>query len=326
MKDIEKARVSLTGKTRLIPFKSAQACENIGLNCLTAKRLFVHGYLSFNPEMMEDLDESQEAELNFLSSLVFAGCSDDMLENLLEHLPRPYDYWLELIYYDWLEQRWRLLPNPRDEVEKVFPAWLEELAKNGEKEKLKGIELSVDNAIRSPHTKESPKPAGGYWRLIKIGSTERIWFDYRRFLSNLGLNGLLSFSFSINFSVQREDEDFIIPSGFPFQRKNSIFLEFKHDIQLKRIKLKKIEQVRFDTSETMEFTFNDEGIFVYGKQYSTPSGEEKEGIFFGDFLKAFNEWLAHGRLAKPVSITVNSDEGVTVLKETRNQWEEDEDA
>jgi hypothetical protein len=316
MQDIEKARVSLTGKKRLIPFTPAQACEEMGLNWLTAKRLFVHGYLSFNPEMVEDLDESQEAELIFLGSLVLAGCNNEMLENMLENLPRPYNYTLGLIYYDWLyfHPRWRLLPNPQEEVENNFPKWLEELVENGEKEKLRGIEIAVSNAIEKRFIEISDKSHSDYWKLIKFGETERIWFDYWRFLSNLGLIGLLNFSFSLIYQTQRKDDTCNIPLRFPSQRKDNVFLEFKHDNERKVVTLKQIEKVRWDTSESLELIFDDEGIFVFGKRYVEPPGEEEGIKFFDEFLKALNEWIALSRLDKPTSITLNSDKGVTVLK------------
>src|SRR5207249_2345485 len=87
-------------------------CQAMGLNWWAALKLYEDGWLSFNPEQTERLDEAQEAELRFVGSLVLAGCDRGMLAALLGGLSKPYAYHSTRLYYDWVARRWRLLPDP----------------------------------------------------------------------------------------------------------------------------------------------------------------------------------------------------------------------
>ena len=130
--DIEQARIR-KGQLFLFPYTVRNVCRSIGLSWFKAMRLYKNGFLSFNPETVGDLDNAQVAELEFLGSLVVAGCDKRMIEHLVRYLKKPYQYRIDLMYYDWLSQQWVLLPEieeyDEEEVdeENPFESWLEGL-------------------------------------------------------------------------------------------------------------------------------------------------------------------------------------------------------
>jgi len=94
--------------------------------------LHKNGFLSFNPATAGNLNTAQEAELKFLGSLIIAGCNKKMLIQLTRYLRKPYQYRLDLMYYDWLSQQWLLLPpmeeeEEEEEEEDPFEDWLDML-------------------------------------------------------------------------------------------------------------------------------------------------------------------------------------------------------
>src|SRR5215471_4167582 len=111
----------------LFPCSPRAACDEIGLGWQAALRLQEEGWLSFPLEAAVQLDEAQEAELRFLSTLLLAGCDRKMLCLLLAGLPRPYAYDIKKLYFDWSGRCWRLLPDPRSHPEAVFTDWVEVL-------------------------------------------------------------------------------------------------------------------------------------------------------------------------------------------------------
>ena len=128
------------------------ACQALGLNWWAAIKLYEDGWLSFNPEQTERMDEAQEAELRFVGALVLAGCDRAMLETLLSGLSKPYAYYSKRLYYDWVNRRWRLLPAANEEQESAFADWIDSLVKSGDKSSLAGIlELANDALTRVVH-------------------------------------------------------------------------------------------------------------------------------------------------------------------------------
>ena len=121
----------------------------MGLNWWAALKLHEDGWLSFAPVHTPRLDEAQEAELRFVGGLVIAGCDRGMLAILLDRLLKPYAYDRTLIYFDWLERRWRCLPDPQAHPEALFADWLDKLSQQGDVNSLTGIlELTQDALAR----------------------------------------------------------------------------------------------------------------------------------------------------------------------------------
>jgi hypothetical protein len=129
-------------------------CDEIGLNWWAALKLHEDGWLTFSPEQTSRLDDSQEAELRFVGSLVMSGCDRRMLKTLLSTLPRPYAYHGSRLYYDWARRHWRVLPDPKAHPEATFAEWVESLVKKDDHDSLCGIlELTHDAIARL-----QPKP------------------------------------------------------------------------------------------------------------------------------------------------------------------------
>ena len=144
----ELARVA-AAQQLLFPANPRAVCEQMGLNWWAALKLHDDGWLSFPPADTPRLDESQEAELRFVGSLVTAGCDRGMLAILLNELGKPYAYDAARLYYDWSNRRWRLLPDPHAHPEAIFTDWLDHLVEKQEVNSLAGIlELGQDALSR----------------------------------------------------------------------------------------------------------------------------------------------------------------------------------
>jgi hypothetical protein len=136
----------------LLPLAPRQLCEQIGLNWWAAGQLHVAGFLSFNPEAVERLDERQEVELRFVGALVAAGCEHAMLTRLLAGLEKPYCYRPGRVYYDWAAQSWQLLPEPPEEPEKpdpdeVLSDWISSLEEDADADTLQHIKDKATAAL-----------------------------------------------------------------------------------------------------------------------------------------------------------------------------------
>ena len=148
MQAVQEAQVA-GAQQLLFPSTPRSVCDEIGLNWWAALKLYEDGWLSFPPETTSRLDETQEAELRFVGSLVVAGCDRPMLANLLRGLPRPYAYSPRRLYYEWSTRQWKLLPDPRANPEAAFTDWLDGLVQSGDVSSLTGIlELANDALSR----------------------------------------------------------------------------------------------------------------------------------------------------------------------------------
>jgi hypothetical protein len=130
--DVEQARVG-KGQLFLFPYNARDVCRDLGLNWRAVVQLHKNDFLSFNPVTAGNLDSAQVTELKFLGLLIIAGCTMRMLKKLTRYLHKPYQYRIDLIYYDWLAEQWLLLPEieeyDEEEVdeEDPFESWLEGL-------------------------------------------------------------------------------------------------------------------------------------------------------------------------------------------------------
>lgn len=150
MSDISKARVIKKEVAQLHIFNPSprQLCQKIGLNWLAALRLRDAGWIGFDPEAVKELDLSQQAELGFIGSLVVGGCDEAMLTYLLRGLDKPYSYQIDLIFYDWKNQGWKLLPSLNDlDRERLVHEWLDQLVESEEIEELTNISDKLQEAL-----------------------------------------------------------------------------------------------------------------------------------------------------------------------------------
>lgn len=140
----------------LFPANPRAVCERMGLNWWAALKLHEDGWLSFHPANTPRLDEAQEAELRFVGSLVTAGCDRGMLAFLLDRLRKPYAYDASRIYYDWIERRWRLLPDPHAHPEAIYIDWLDNLVATRDGHSLGGILELAQDALSRVQVESSP--------------------------------------------------------------------------------------------------------------------------------------------------------------------------
>ena len=96
-----------------------------------------HGWLSFDPERVAQIECDTATELIFLASLVKSGCDNAMLELLLKNLKRPYSYDIGQIYWHWGDGEWKFIPVEEEILpEEVLDVWLEELVSQADTETL----------------------------------------------------------------------------------------------------------------------------------------------------------------------------------------------
>jgi hypothetical protein len=124
----------------------AEVCKKIGLNWFAAQKLHEEGWLSFDPQQVDRLTESQKAELTFLGSLVASGCDDRLLRQMLAGLEPPYTFHLDRMYYDWQSRSWQILRGDED-IRRAFDKWLDELSDSAQLARLQSLRDSVDRSI-----------------------------------------------------------------------------------------------------------------------------------------------------------------------------------
>ena len=144
--DVSTARVT-RAQGLLFPPAPREVCNRIGLNWLAALKLHEAGWLSFDPQRFDQLEENQESELVFVGSLVAGGCDESMLKQMLAGLEKPYQYRLHRIYFDWQGGQWRLLPVVKDsDPDEIFTNWIEELMESGDIDKILELKDSIAEA------------------------------------------------------------------------------------------------------------------------------------------------------------------------------------
>ncbi len=94
--------------------------RKLGLSWRAVVKLHADGLLSFDPAVVQGLDEGQEAELRFLATFITSDCDTSLLRKLLATLPKPYKYRPDDIYYNWELKRW--LPRQSSEASDAAPA------------------------------------------------------------------------------------------------------------------------------------------------------------------------------------------------------------
>lgn len=135
--------------TRQIPIAARNpraVCAALGINWKEAQDLFRGGFLSFDPQRVSLLDESQDAELVFVGTLVALHCTGECLRELLGSLRRPYSYDLRRIFFDWSARQWHLFPGEGNPEEAFFEL-LDRLDTRNERTALLSIRSWLDDAL-----------------------------------------------------------------------------------------------------------------------------------------------------------------------------------
>lgn len=130
----------------LFPRDSRALSSDLQLTWGDVRRLHSSGLLSFDPETAGALDESREAELRFLGTMLVCGCSSALQRRLLAGLRKPYCYDVARVFFAWHTGQWQLLPG-EDNPEAAFFALLERLRNRQSFDVLLGIRDWLDEAL-----------------------------------------------------------------------------------------------------------------------------------------------------------------------------------
>ena len=91
------------------------------------KRWHEKGWLSFEPASIEEYDEPQWVEVEFVKPIVRSGLSDDWIDTFLSKLEMPYCYNSRRTFYSFADQAWKTIPTI-PEPEETVDEYLQGLA------------------------------------------------------------------------------------------------------------------------------------------------------------------------------------------------------
>ena len=99
------------GHRTLFPFKNLEAFEiETGVSRDEMSRWAEKGWLSFEPASVEEYDEPQWGEIEFVKPIVRSGLSDEWIDTLLSKLEVPYCYNSKRTFYSFADQSWKTVP------------------------------------------------------------------------------------------------------------------------------------------------------------------------------------------------------------------------
>jgi hypothetical protein len=99
---------------------------------------FEQNYLSFDISKVSELQYHEVLELTFVSKLFQSTLGIDVINQLLETLPKPYAYEYYRIFYNVFTGEWESLPVEIDEDE-VIENYFESLDPEDDRETIEGI-------------------------------------------------------------------------------------------------------------------------------------------------------------------------------------------
>lgn len=103
------------------------------------------GWLSFDIDNVERIDQPEYLEVRFIRSLVVSGLSHSQVEDLLRTLPRPFSFDPFRIAYHF-EFGWVMASEPDEPPtpEEAIDTWLDELASEGAVDELEALSSEVE--------------------------------------------------------------------------------------------------------------------------------------------------------------------------------------
>lgn len=143
---------SLHQKT-LFPTKSIAAFETeTAVSADEMKRWHDKEWLSFDPSALDEFDEQQRIEVEFVKGLVRSGLSDEWIGKLLSKLEKPYCYDPKNTFYSFADQSWKTMPRipePAEAIEESLDSYLQGLADAEERERLLEIRGIIDDLLEN---------------------------------------------------------------------------------------------------------------------------------------------------------------------------------
>lgn len=105
-----------------------------------ASKWYKLNYLSFDFDSLDEFEESQFLEINFINKLINSCKNETVFNYLLSKLQKPYSYNYREIYFDVFEDEWKKLPVETEVSDYSFEEIVDELLDNcKEEEKIEVI-------------------------------------------------------------------------------------------------------------------------------------------------------------------------------------------
>ncbi len=117
------------------------------------KRWYDKEWLSFDPSALDEFDEEQRIEVEFVKGFIRSGLSDEWIGKLLSKLERPYCYDPKNTFYSFADQSWKTMPGipeipePEEVIEESLDSYLQDLADSEERERLLEIRGTIDDLL-----------------------------------------------------------------------------------------------------------------------------------------------------------------------------------
>ncbi len=99
---------------------------------------FQQQYVSFDISKVSELQHHEVLELTFVSKLFQSTLGIDVINQLLEKLPKPYAYEYHRVFYNVFSGEWESLPVESDEDE-IIDNYLDNLDPEDDRETIEGI-------------------------------------------------------------------------------------------------------------------------------------------------------------------------------------------
>lgn len=99
---------------------------------------FQQQYVSFDISKVSELQHHEVLELTFVSKLFQSSLGIEVINQLLNTLPKPYAYDYHLVYYNIFSGEWDSLPVEKDEDE-VIENYFDNLDAEDDRETIEGI-------------------------------------------------------------------------------------------------------------------------------------------------------------------------------------------
>lgn len=112
-------------------------------------------WISFNLKETDVIEQPQENEVRFVRNLARSGLSDAQINHLLQELPKPYSFYGEPTFhfeYGWIVPSVPSGGYPFDVVSKNLEVWLEDLANDGNTERLEELASKISELLGQEET------------------------------------------------------------------------------------------------------------------------------------------------------------------------------
>ncbi len=140
--------------------------------------------------------------------------------------------------------------------------------------------------------------AEGYLRFSADETYETAAFDLEKFLTDLGLEGLLPMDFVLEFYPEPHDED----------REYAVW-QLIRNIMEETVTLSMIERYNggtgWETAQSLEIVFDLNGEFQWGSHYFGYAGSSSAINTVDDLYDSYGYWIHLGGLVRPTRISTN---------------------